>query len=554
MIVVLAAGWGALWFGPDLAAMPLAGACSIALTAGLVLASAVVGRQPARRPAAVLLAVSGWLWPLNTLAGWQVGAFPIIRQFGECVFWVVLAAAVFLYQDPRLARPERLYLIASGVQFILGQMIWVGVSRPEWGGFPAEAWWPTVIENRALFDATSLVLALLYVPNALVFSALVALRQKRGVALDRYSLTPVVAAIAAAALAAGISWASYGRTTLAVPVVLLPLPAAFVYSATRLSRIRVQLGEALAALPGGSDGAAVTAALRSVLRDASLRMTFWSSERREWVDEAGRLAAPLPTSTGRLEIPVLRRDGRLTAHVSTVATSPSARRQVEAAVRLSATAIENAGLRALVRAQVEAVGRAHARTVQAGLDERRRLEQDLHDGAQQRLLGVLAILSLARHETVDTPAQPVVRDAEAEVRRALCELRDLARGLHPSVLTREGLSPALREAASRLALPIEVTTSVHRLTPVVESAIYFVACEAITNVAKHACADRAWLTVREVEDGVELDVCDDGIGGADTEGHGVRGMADRVIALGGRLTVLSEPGLGTSIRVWVPCA
>ena len=282
----------------------------------------------------------------------------------------------------------------GSLEFVAAQVLWITISRPEWAGFPPGVWWPSVAPDRPLFELVAVVLAVLYVPSALSFSVIVVLRQRRGAPLDRYSIAPVIVAIAVAAMAAGISWASYGRTTLAVALVLMPLPVAFIYSATRLTRLRVRLGEMLhpsseSAAGRGAEGpgSAVTVALRTVLRDPGLTVSFWSPERQEWVDEIGQPGRPTPAADDRVDIPVVRRDGRLSAVVSTAAASPAARREVEAAVRLCGTAIENAGLRALVRAQIETVGRAHARTLQVGIAERRRLEQDLHDGAHRNLSG-----------------------------------------------------------------------------------------------------------------------------------------------------------------------
>ena len=550
-----AALWAAACYVPELSSRPVTSAIAIMVAVGFGVAAVVVAAQPGRRPAGAVLAVAGVLWPLNSLGGWDSGVMPLTRQLAECVFWVLLPVAILLYQHPRLAGRERLFIAWITVEFVGGQLLWTAVSRPEWSGLPADAWWPSLAPDHALFEITRDVLAALYIPAGLLFAALLMLRGRRDAPVDRYSIAPVVAAIALAGTAACISWSAYERTTAAVGVLLLPLPVAFVYAATRLSRLRLRLTEALdsSVVPSVTGPHAnVTSALRMVLRDPDLSMTFWSAERGEWIGETGQVRAPW-SGGDQVEIPVVRGDGRLCAVVSTRATSMAARREVDAAIRLAGTVIENAGLRAVVQAQAEAVGRAHARTVQAGVEERRRLEQDLHDGAQQRLLGVLTLLAVTRGEAADDTIVSTVDQAETEVRQALAELRDLAHGLHPSVLTRDGLPDALADLAERLALPVDVRVRVGRLGPAVETSIYYVVSEALTNIRKHARAERAWVRVAPGDVGVDIEVRDDGVGGADPCGSGLRGLADRVIALGGRFTLHSPAGAGTHVLAWIPC-
>ncbi|MHC1560749.1 sensor histidine kinase [Actinomycetospora sp. C-140] len=553
--VVCAAVWCALCYLPELSSRPTTSAVAIMVAVGFAAAAVVVAAQPGRRGAGIVLAATCVLWPLNSLGGWDAGPAPFARQVAECFFWVLVPVGVLLYQNPRWGGWERLFVGWITLEFVGGQLLWTALSRPEWSGLPADAWWPSLAPDPALFEITRDVLAALYAPSVLAFAVLLLWRGRRGAPVDRYSIAPVVVAVAGVGVAAGFSWSVFERTTVIVAVALLPLPVAFVYSATRLARLRLRLSEALDTAPVPSataPRATVTSALRTVLRDPDLAVTFWSAERGEWIGETGEVRAPGP-GADQVEIPVVRSDGRLCAVVCTQATSLAARREVEAAVRLAGTVIENAGLRAVVQAQAEAVGRAHARTVQAGVEERRRLEQDLHDGAQQRLLGVLTLLAAARQDTVGETGESTVGRAQTEVRAALAELRDLAHGLHPTVLTRDGLPDALADLGERLALPVEVQVRVGRLEPALETSIYYVVSEALTNIHKHAGAERAWVRVAPGDVGVDVDVRDDGVGGADPAGAGLRGLADRVIALGGRFTLHSPAGAGTHVRAWMPC-
>jgi len=213
---------------------------------------------------------------------------------------------------------------------------------------------------------------------------------------------------------------------------------------------------------------------------------------------------------------------------------------------LAAQALANAQAR-------EDLAASRARIVQAGDAERRRLERNLHDGAQQRLVSLALMLRMAarRH-----PDDRELGRAGEELSHALQELRELARGIHPAVLTERGLEPAVRAVADRAPIPVELDVELEeRLPGPVEAAAYYVVSEALTNVAKYAQASVVRVSVRRVGEHALLEVADDGIGGADTGGgSGLRGLADRVEALGGRLEIDSPPGLGTTLRADLPLA
>jgi signal transduction histidine kinase len=226
-----------------------------------------------------------------------------------------------------------------------------------------------------------------------------------------------------------------------------------------------------------------------------------------------------------------------------------------AAARL---ALENERLQAELRLQLAEVHASRARIVEAGEEQRRRLERDLHDGAQQRLLSLGLALQLARSELEPRAngAATLLGEAEAELAAALEELRALAQGIHPAVLTENGLGPALRTLAARSSLPVEIRhVPDERLPAPVEAAAYFVVSEALANVAKHAHASAAFVSVARRGDSVEVEVEDDGVGGAEPRsGSGLAGLADRVHTLEGRLTIESKPGHGTCLRAKIPYA
>jgi signal transduction histidine kinase len=216
-----------------------------------------------------------------------------------------------------------------------------------------------------------------------------------------------------------------------------------------------------------------------------------------------------------------------------------------------------ARLDADLRARVEELRASRARLVEASDTERRRLERNLHDGAQARLVGLAMLLGLARRRVDTDPVETgiLIDRALAELKASLAELRELARGIHPAVLTERGLEPALHAIAARAPVPVTLETDGEQRLPAnVEVAAYFVVAEALANVAKYAQATAATVAVRRTNGRVTVDITDDGIGGADAaQGSGLRGLGDRVAALDGTLSLDSPPGRGTRLHVELPC-
>jgi signal transduction histidine kinase len=213
-------------------------------------------------------------------------------------------------------------------------------------------------------------------------------------------------------------------------------------------------------------------------------------------------------------------------------------------------------LNAELHAKLEELAASRARIVAAGDVERRRLERNLHDGAQQRLvaLSLSLRLVLAKLDADPEAARAMLATAGDELALALEELRELARGLHPAVLSDHGLRAAVEMLAGRVPVPVEIADiPAERLPEPVEAAAYYLIAEALTNVAKYARASKVRVQVRASDASVVVEVSDDGVGGADPAGgSGLRGLADRVEALGGSLEIASPPGAGTSLRAEIP--
>ena len=297
-------------------------------------------------------------------------------------------------------------------------------------------------------------------------------------------------------------------------------------------------------------------ALAQAFGDASLTVVYWLPERALYVDTVGR-PVTLPEPGGVQTWTPIDRDGAPLAAIVHDAALADERRLLETAGAAAGLAMENERLHAELRARVDELERSRERLIEAGLAERRKLERDLHDGAQQRLVALALSLRLARDRLGREPeaARDLLNEAMLELESATGELRELARGIHPAVLSDRGLTVAVKALAGRLAVPVELVSSPsERLPPRVEVASYYVVAEALTNVARYSHAHTAEVRITTVNGFLAVEVSDDGVGGADPRrGSGLRGLADRVSALDGRLEVNSPPGRGTTVRARIPC-
>ena len=379
-------------------------------------------------------------------------------------------------------------------------------------------------------------------------------RQRRLLRLPYLSIVVAAAmygALSVVAAPLGTSaWGVSRNALIAFQVVaLLGVPVCFLIGLLneRLSYRRI--GELVVELAGGTD-ADLEQSLAVALGDPELSVAFPVAD--GYVDTQGRpVSGPQPddrsavTAVGDLGSPMalIRHDRSLSEEPALLTAAGSATRLI----------LENARLQAEVRAQLLEVRESRARIVTATNEARARLERDLHDGAQQRLLAIGIALQLLRQQ----PGDPeLLAAAEAELSSALTEMRELASGIHPAVLTDLGLVPALEALAARLGtrVVLDVPRAVRRHSAAAEAAAYFSASEAITNALKHAAPASARVSVRDDDGRLVVHVCDDGPGGADSEGSGLLGVRDRLASVDGTLTVASDPGRGTQLTMEIPCA
>jgi signal transduction histidine kinase len=335
----------------------------------------------------------------------------------------------------------------------------------------------------------------------------------------------------------------------------VPVAVLFVFLQRRLAR--GMIAGLVVELGGPSASVDLREALARALGDPSLQLAFWFPPEKHYVDGDGT-PVKLPDEDSGRRSTFVARDGQPIAvllHDPVLAHNAELVASVCAAASLT---LENERLQAELRARLLELQASRARLVHATDAERRRIERDLHDGTQQRLVSIAMALGLLETKLPGQAesAQTLVRETREALTLALAELRELTHGINPPLLTERGLPAALDELCRRAAIPTRQDVTIdQRLPDQIETAAYFLVSEALTNAAKHSHGSEIRVFASYRGQRLTLEIGDDGIGGATpTGGSGLRGLADRIEALGGRLTISSPPGRGTTIRAEIPCA
>jgi signal transduction histidine kinase len=337
-------------------------------------------------------------------------------------------------------------------------------------------------------------------------------------------------------------------------------PVALLAGLLHARLLRSGVGDLVLELGTGPAPEVLRDALARALRDPSLTLAYWLPDFGCYADLQGRPVTVPDSGDGRAAT-LIKRQGVPIAALLHDASLREERELLDSVTAAAGIALENARLQADLRARVDELAASRARVIAVGQDERQRLERNLHDGAQQRLVALSLELGRIEEQIGDEHAAKTrLYHAREQVAVSLSELRDIARGIHPAVVSAHGLGVALEELAAHAPVPLTLTVKIDgRLPEPIEVAVYYVVCESIANIGKHARATSATVLVRRGAvsgDGlVIVEVADDGVGGADTErGSGLRGIADRVEALGGRLRIWTPVGGGTRVRADIPCA
>jgi signal transduction histidine kinase len=332
----------------------------------------------------------------------------------------------------------------------------------------------------------------------------------------------------------------------------LLLPIGFLVGMTRSRFDRGEIADLVVALAEAEPARTLGDLLAKTLHDPTLKLAYRIPEREGFVDTIGR-PVNVPVENALRSVTLVKsrdEDLGVIVHDPAVRDDPQL---LDGAISVARMAIERERLAAQVRAQLEEVQASRARIVEAGDAARRQVERDLHDGAQQRLVALAMKLELARANT--SGASALLDDATEELQTAISEVRDLARGVHPTILSEAGLGAAVEALVERAPVAVHINATDARYAPSTETTAYFVVAEALTNVARHADATEARVGIVEDQGMLIVTITDDGRGGARTaSGSGLRGLADRVAAANGTFTVTSPVGGGTTVRAQLPLA
>jgi signal transduction histidine kinase len=520
---------------------------------------------------------TGRTGPLLYLAGvlWFIGS-GVPEPFGWLTFPFrglyepVLVAVVLGFPDGRITRSVDRALVGSLLIVFGIRCLLRNIGFDPQGYFGPDAWTNPFLLfwNEDLWHTAEDAVIVVSGICGLALAVVCITRWRRASGPARRTLTPVL--ISGLAIAPLLGWTalttpvnSFGLW-MPDPIVQIWLqftlravvPVAILVGIVRLGTARTALADLLLELDAGVPVGGLEAAMRRQLHDPSIRLLFPRDGDR-LVDSVGT-----PTNLEAMgpDDSVTRVDdasGSAIAYIvhdRALGEDPEYLRAVGTAARLS---LENERLQAEVRAQLLEVRELSTRLVEASDSERRRVERDLHDGAQQRLVTLALRLRLARDRTMahDAALIGMLTEASMELEAALAELRELARGIHPASLVTSGLRGALTTLAERSAVPVTLHLAADGCGETVNVTAYFVVAEALTNTARHAAATAIFVETELREGKLLVTVRDDGIGGASlASGNGLAGLRDRVVAVGGSLEVESPGGNGTTVRASVPCA
>jgi signal transduction histidine kinase len=564
----IAAGAGAVWVaahaGPDRPEIPNV---PLALLVGWsFVASGLLSwrARPENRIGPIMVA-TGFLWFASVL---QDATTPALFTLGNLLQVTYLLGFVYLilaFPSGRLQGPiDRLVILGGIAEVTIIQVGWLLFADSH--AVICERCTDNLVEVTRNDELAQGLLQFQRISGLFLVAVTVGLlvgRWRRASRPERRAIAPVflTGGLALAALMVSIvsdvidspNGDFYGRVAY-YALATVPVAVLFVFLQRRLAQsavagLVVELGDQRSPLD-------LRALLARALGDASLDIAYWFPAEGRYVDASGRPVA-LPDSGAERRATTVERAGQ---PIAVLLHDPALEHNAELVDSVCAAAgltLENERLQAELRARLAELQASRARLVEATDAERRRIERDLHDGTQQRLVSIAMALGLLESKLPGHPDQagPIVAEARTALADALAELRELTQGIHPTILAERGLPAALDELCRRSAIPAHLEVRLaERLPEQVETAAYFFCSEALANAAKHSHATEVRIHAGVDRMVLAIEVRDDGIGGAAAAGgSGLRGLADRVEALGGRLTISSPPGRGTELRAEIPC-
>jgi signal transduction histidine kinase len=554
---------------------PLAGAIAIACCAGLGAAGALMLTDGRSLRCGIMLVAVGALWSATWSQSWDTGVTPAVGQYAQGLCFLVLGMAILEYVSPGRREPaERWWFAAAAVILVIGTTASIVVSRPEWMGYRPGVVWPAVYVSRAGFGWVVDALRAGFLAIALGYGYVLLRQARRKPVAERLLIMPMLLAVAALAVLAALSEQGSALTSLDGNLssfawqssfgVLFLAVLLFTGLRNRVSGLLVK--NRLMSLAAAPTMSGIRSALADVLHDPQIEIYYRLRGSDHYVNSQGRSAGTFDEQEWTL------RSGsagtRWYYRVFTDRRGLSAildldRRLGEGQDRLSAAEsvvkllLMHADLRAeLQEAKLRLHRQAQIDILQTDFTERQRIERDLHDGAQQMLLALSMRMGAAAATISDEATQELAARWRHDVRDITTELRNLARGIYPSVLSEHGLRAALESIAERQTeLHIVLDVPATRFPEPVETNLYFSVAEVVANASKHSGASRVRVQITHTPPRLTCVVSDNGNGGAKVRpGGGLEGLvANRIQALGGTFRITASPGVGSTIEMVVPC-
>ncbi len=529
-------GLGAEWVARSKQS-PLTAGVDLAVGWTLIACGLIAWTRRPQSRVGPLIAITGFAWFLGTFADSDIDAVAMLGLALATLYLGPLFHAIIGYPSGRLS--GRVTIVAVTACYIYAATV-------------------------QLTRSTAVTISVVTIVVVLIVLGTTIRGYRLAAGTDRQAR--VTAIVAAAVVALPLAGGSVGRLMWAGPdaerAVLGGYEAALVIIAVvllgdllRARWAQAAVTELVVELGEDSGTGTLRGRLARALGDRSLAIEYWLPEANSYVDERGDPVELPGAGSGKAVTVIAQHGERIAAlvHDATVLDDPGLIDAVASAARI---AFSNVRLRAEVRGHVTDLDASRRRIIEATDAQRRRLQQELRLGVGRRLADVEGLLDLAVREArspLNRAASASLEDSERELHKAQAELQELAAGIHPALLMEQGLGPALSSLAERAPVPVRLVVLPDRLPAAIETAVYFVCAEALTNVGRYARASRVDVEVRAEGDLVTVLITDDGVGGANpSAGSGLKGMADRIEALGGRLSVESPAGSGTRLLARIP--